>query len=168
MPVRVLLSRRIHRTLDPPLDHGSLRRRVGAACAPLLGRGRKAQICLLVCSDRVMRDINREWLGRDRTTSVIAFPSPALASHTAESGPLMPRPGILDPLVHVSTPPVHLGDIAVSVDTARREGGQGGRDERVAYLAFHGLLHILGWDHDDDRSWQRMHEATGRLLGHAP
>jgi probable rRNA maturation factor len=161
MPVRVLVSRRIHRTLDPPLDHREVRGRVSRAAAGLLGGDRRGQVSLLLCSDRVIAGINRDWLDREGPTNVIAFPSPVLQTHTGRTGPLAPSAGVLDACVPAGGPPVHLGDIAVSVDTARREAGH---DERVVYLALHGLLHILGWDHEDDASWRRMHRATLRLM----
>lgn len=164
MSVRVLVSRRIHRRLDPPLDHLALRRCVSAAAGDLLGRGRKGQVSLLLCSDRVIEELNRDWLGREGPTNVIAFPSPALQAHTHVAGPLPPTAGILDACVEAQGPPVHLGDIAVSVDTARREAGASGRDERVLYLSLHGLLHILGWDHGNDRTWRKMHSATLELM----
>jgi probable rRNA maturation factor len=162
--IRVLLSRRIHRTLDPPLCHEEVRRRLALASRDLCGRDRTAQISLLLCSDRVIREINRDWLGRDRPTNVIAFPSLTLSAYTARTGPLAVDPGILDPLVAPSSSAWHLGDIAVSVDTALTEAGEQGRQERVVYLALHGLLHLLGWDHDDEPSWRRMHRRTLRLL----
>jgi probable rRNA maturation factor len=164
MPVRVLVSRRIHRSLEPPLDHLALRRRVARASSDLLGGGRRGQVSLLLCSDRVIAGINRDWLEREGPTNVIAFPSPVLQAHTGRIGPLVPSAGVLDACVPAGDPPVHLGDIAVSVDTARREAGASGRDERVVYLALHGLLHVLGWDHEDDASWRRMHRATLRLM----
>lgn len=127
---------------------------------PLVSGPRTAQLSLLLCSDRVIQDLNRRWLGRDRPTSVIAFPSPALEAHTSRTGPLDPVPGVLDPFVEAG-PPSHLGDVAVSVDTARRESRT---DDRILYLALHGLLHVLGWDHDGERAWRRMHRVTLRLL----
>jgi len=164
MPVRVLVSRRIHRTLEPPLDDRAVRRRVSRAAADLLGGDRRGQVSLLLCSDRVIERINRDWLGREGPTNVIAFPSPVLQAHTGRAGPIVPSPGVLDACVPAGVQPAHLGDIAVSADTARREAGAAGRDERVVYLALHGLLHVLGWDHGDDASWRRMHRATLRLM----
>ena len=137
---------------------------MSAAVSGLLGRSRRGQVSLLLCSDRVIRELNLGWLGRDGPTNVIAFPSPVLQAHTQVTGPLAPRPGALDGCVPAAGPPAHLGDIAVSVDTALREAGAVGRDERVLYLALHGLLHILGWDHENDISWRRMHRATLRLM----
>jgi len=137
---------------------------VSAAASGLLGRSKRGQVSLLLCSDRVIRELNRDWLKRDRPTNVIAFPSPVLQAHTQVTGPLAPRPGALDGCVLAAGPPVHLGDIAVSVDAALREAGAIARDERVLYLALHGLLHILGWDHVSDISWRRMHRATLQLM----
>jgi probable rRNA maturation factor len=166
--VRTLVTRRIHRTVEPPLDHARIGRRVSAIVRELCGRGRRARICLCLCSDRVIAGINRDWLGRDRATNVIAFPSPAMDAHARARGPLEPGPGVLDGLVPAGMPPVHLGDVVVSVDAAVSEAGIRGRDERIAYLAVHGVLHLLGWDHDDEASWRGMHRTTQRLLRAAP
>jgi probable rRNA maturation factor len=162
--VRVLVSRRIFRSLDPPFDHADVVRRVSRAARGLTGRGRKAQVSLLICSDPRIQYINREWLGRDRPTNVIAFPSPALSALTDRTGPLEPADGVLDAVAEPGPVPTHLGDIAVSVDTARREAGAAGGDARVVYLALHGLLHLLGWDHGHERAWRRMHRATLKLM----
>lgn len=164
MPVLVGVSRRIHRRLDPPLDHLAVRTRLERVAGPLLGPGRTGTLGLMLCSDRVIRRLNAEWLDRDSATNVIAFPSPALGSFTARAGALVGRPGVLSELAPSGGPVLHVGDIAVSVDTARREQGHAADDERVVYLAMHGLLHILGWDHDTEARWRRMHRAALRLM----
>ena len=123
-----------------------------------------ASLCVLLCSDRTIRRINRQWLDRDRSTNVIAFPSVLMSEITRARGPLRPIRGALDDHLRSSDPMPHLGDIALGVETARREGPDDASDQRVAYLALHGLLHILGWDHEDETAWRRMDAETRRLL----
>jgi probable rRNA maturation factor len=153
----------MHRTMHPPLDHAVIGRRVASVASGLLSPAVGGSLSLLLCSDRVIHDLNLGWLDRDKPTNVIAFSSPRMASWTDSTGPLPLDPGILDAIAAPDGPPIHIGDIAVSVDTARREQGSGGGDERVVYLAMHGLLHILGWEHGSPAQWSRMHRLTRRL-----
>jgi len=164
VPVRVQISRRIHRSLDPPVDHAGIARRIRGIAGPLCSPGREVTLSVVLSSDRAIREANARWLGRDRATNVIAFPSPAMAAHTAEHGILRPAPAVLDDLVPPDGPPWHAGDVIASVETAEREAGPHGRDDRTCYLVVHGLLHVLGWIHDDERSWRRMHRTTVKLL----
>lgn len=59
-----------------------------------------------------------------------------------------------------------LGDVVISVPTARRQAEEAGKDvlEEVTMLAAHGLLHLLGWDHDTPAKDRRMKAETERLL----
>jgi probable rRNA maturation factor len=75
--------------------------------------------------DREMRRVNRQFRGRDRTTDVLSFPG--------EDG--------------------HLGDVLVSVPTARRQAAAAGHDvdRELKTLLLHGVLHCLGHDHETDQ-----------------
>ncbi|AUB37577.1 ybeY, putative rRNA maturation factor [Nostoc flagelliforme CCNUN1] len=65
-----------------------------------------------------------------------------------------------------SVPLLYLGDIIVSVDTAQRQAQQQEHSlpTELAWLASHGLLHLLGWDHPDEESLGRMLKQQVRLL----
>jgi probable rRNA maturation factor len=84
--------------------------------------------------DDEMRALNRAWRGKDRPTDVLSF-----SAHEGE-----PMPG----LEHV------LGDLVVSLDTAKAQALSLGHtfDEEVAVLIAHGLLHLLGLDHERGRA----------------
>jgi probable rRNA maturation factor len=107
-----------------------------------LGR-EEAEVSILVVGDEAMRRLNRAWRGKDRPTDVLSFP------HAEPNrGPL-------------------LGDVVVSLDTARRVARAEGRlvgAELDRYLA-HGLLHLLGHDHERPAEARRMARAEDELVG---
>lgn len=106
------------------------------------------ELSLVLCDDAFIHALNRAWRHVDAPTDVLSF-----AMHEGEDADLH---GEL------------LGDIVISLDTAARqaaERGHGLRDE-VRVLLVHGLLHLLGYDHEtDDAALAEMAEAEGRLLG---
>jgi probable rRNA maturation factor len=108
---------------------------------------RQVELSVLLTDDPSIRILNREWRRKDRPTDVLSFPAGA------------PPPG--------STGPRHLGDVILSLDTARRQARAHRRslpDELDLYLA-HGLLHLLGHDHHRRRDAERMAALEARLLG---
>lgn len=141
MPVspRALLVRPIRETeFRPPL--AALRRTLEAAYR----RRRSASISLLLTDDARIAVLNRRWHGTEGPTDVLAF----------EGGAREPGGRLF------------LGDIAVSVETAKREAaarGWGTREELVLY-AVHGLLHLLGGRDDDEAGRRRMQEDAVRAF----
>ncbi|HEY6003507.1 MAG TPA: rRNA maturation RNase YbeY [Anaeromyxobacter sp.] len=114
-----------------------------AAYLKALGRA-EAELSLLVVGDRRIRSLNRKWRGKDRATDVLSFP-------------LSDPPGI---------GPV-LGDVVMSVETAARRARMDGRSisrELERYLA-HGILHLLGYDHERPEDARRM-AAKEAALAH--
>jgi probable rRNA maturation factor len=90
-------------------------------------------------SDRELRRLNRTYRGKDRPTDVLSFPGDLAAG---EADP----PGAGD----AGGP--HLGDVAISVPTARRQAAAAGHPLRreLEVLLLHGVLHCLGHDHETD------------------
>jgi len=88
------------------------------------------EVGVLVSSDAAIHSLNRSFRGVDRPTDVLAFPA-------GESQP---------------DGPPYLGDIAISLDTARRQAAAAGVAEiqELATLLVHGLLHLHGFDHERD------------------
>jgi probable rRNA maturation factor len=108
---------------------------------------RDVELSVLVTDDPGIRVLNREWRRKDRPTDVLSFPAGE------------PPPG--------STGPRHLGDVIVSLDTARRQARARRHrlaDELDLYLV-HGLLHLLGHDHHRGPDARRMAALESRLLG---
>jgi probable rRNA maturation factor len=110
--------------------------------APARARGQL--VVALVC-DAKMRGLNRDFRGIDRPTDVLSFPT--------------------DPSVH---PPAGeerlLGDVAIATGVAERQARRLGHtlDTELRRLALHGLLHVLGYDHERDDG--RMERLERRLL----
>jgi rRNA maturation RNase YbeY len=106
-----------------PLKGARLRALVREAAARLSTEGSDRRI--LVVDDAGMERWNRRFLGRPRTTNVIAFPEYDRGSALA-------------------------GDILVSAPTCLRETSEwpGSPEERVFFFVIHGMLHLLGYDHE--------------------
>jgi probable rRNA maturation factor len=91
----------------------------------------KKEVSLIFIDDDDIRKINQDYLGRDYPTNVIAF-----SLLEGEFG---------DINVHI------LGDIVISAETALRDANEGdiSFDDEVDFLMIHGLLHLLGYDHEN-------------------
>ena len=123
--------------------------------APATARG---TVSVALVSDARVRGLNRRYRGIDRSTDVLSFP----ASDLSEGGPLIPDLS--------SVNPGFLGDIVIARGVARRQARESGHSEltELRVLALHGLLHLLGYDHDggDDRMVRLEHRL--RMKGGLP
>ena len=112
----------------------------GTAEAVLAAAGvQSAELSLVLVSDRRMRSLNRRYRKKDRTTDVLAFPM-----HERKRGQ------IYFPRRKTNLSPFLLGDVVISLPTAKRQAAELGhslRDE-VSRLLVHGVLHLLGYDHE--------------------
>ena len=113
----------------------------------LLGRPR-ATLSLVLADDRLVRALNRDYRESDKATDVLSF---AFADPAA----------LADPAAAI-----FLGEIYISVDTARRQARAARRPyaREVAHLALHGLLHLLGHDHARAAERRLMRAEERRLL----
>ena len=113
----------------------------------MLGRPR-ATVSLVLTGDEEIRALNRDYREVDRPTDVLSFP-------------LADAAGLADP-----TRGVFLGEIYISLDTARRQARAARRPfgREVAHLALHGLLHLLGHDHATPSERRTMAGIEARLL----
>lgn len=134
-----------NRTRGTGLDGG----RLVATLERLLAAAGEAgsSVSLTLLRDPAMRELNREHRGKDAPTDVLSFP--------------------LHPEGHADAERM-LGDIVVSVDTARRQAGDydAPLEREVERLLIHGVLHLLGHDHHEPAERARM-EAEERRLADA-
>jgi probable rRNA maturation factor len=140
-----LLVRPEARGLVPVAARRQLAARLGEALRAL-GRSRSQVALLLTCDDEI-RALNRNYRKLDRTTDVLSFHQQELA-------------GVSDP----AGDGIFLGDIVVSVETARRRAGGRRLPGELARLAIHGLCHLFGHEHHRPGPANEMRRLEQRLL----
>ena len=152
--LRVLVGDERGKTLAVP----GLRRWL-AAVAPSNVRG---TISVAVVSDRRIRDLNRRYRGHDDATDVLSFP---VDRRLAEAPKARRR---LSTNPHSLPPNPFLGDIVIARGVARRQARAAGHSDltELRILALHGLLHLIGYDHErDDGLMRRVERRLGRKGG---
>jgi probable rRNA maturation factor len=101
-----------------------------------------------------MAALNQAYRGIAHPTDVLAFPAEE-AGKPARGGGAKAAPG-----------GPYLGDLAISVETARRQAARRGQplEREAALLVIHGILHLVGYDHGTPAQRRRMWRAQTRLL----
>jgi probable rRNA maturation factor len=119
-----------------------VRRAAEAALAGTSASG--VEIGVVLTDDATMRTLNRTWRGKDMATNVLSFPAPA-------GGSAEPR---------------LIGDVVLAYETVAREAAEqriSARDH-LAHLTVHGVLHLLGHDHENDREAEAMERREREIL----
>jgi probable rRNA maturation factor len=106
------------------------------------------ELSLRLTNDAEIQHFNAQYCQKDQPTDVLAFAA-------LEAEPL--------PAAVQADLPLYLGDILISVETAQNQAEHGLKQE-LAWLAAHALLHLLGWDHPDELSLQKMLQQQESLL----
>jgi probable rRNA maturation factor len=119
-----------------------------ARVAPARARG---ELSVAIISDGRVRALNRVYRGLDRATDVLSFASGSLKTPAAKT--------------RASSP--FLGDIVIAHGVASRQARRAGHalGVELRILALHGLLHLLGYDHDRDRGTMARVERRLRIKG---
>lgn len=143
MPVRLTVEAGPH----AGVSRAHVLRRV-RAMLDALGMG-KCELSIVLTGDDQIQDLNRAYRLINRPTDVLAF-----SQREGEMGLATSR---------------LLGDVVVSVPTARRQASAKAHDvlSEVTWLVAHGLLHLIGWDHDTASRDRRMRLETKRLCAAA-
>lgn len=129
---------------------------------------RDSTLSLSVVNDTTMRALNREHRGKDKSTDVLSFPQ--RASHVGVPGaltgaaPAAARPRRAKP----ADPEDFLGDVVISAERARRQAADydAPLQRELERLLIHGILHLLGYDHEQPEQRRKM-EAEERRLAQA-
>jgi probable rRNA maturation factor len=122
---------------------------------------------LSLVDDEAIAALNADWRDKAGPTDVLAF---AAQDDDLDGAPPMPMPAWAleedDDEDAGAAEPLELGDIVISLDTAARQAGEHGHslERELQFLASHGLLHLLGWDHPDDASLAAMLSRQEALL----
>ena len=100
---------------------------------------------MLVTGSSELRSLNRRFRGKDQPTDVLSFP---------------PGPCFVNGLA---------GDIAISADIAKQNARRLGHSaaQEIKILALHGVLHLVGYDHERDRARWRTRKAVAAVVGSA-
>jgi probable rRNA maturation factor len=105
-----------------------------------------SELGVIFTDDAHIRDLNAGWRGKDKATNVLSFP----AFPETKSGPLPPL----------------LGDIVLAAETVAGEAALEDKpfENHISHLVVHGLLHLLGYDHETDAEAEEMEALERRVL----
>lgn len=103
---------------------------------------------ILLSDDAAVQGLNRDYRGKDKPTNVLSF--------AAQEGD-MPTP---------DGAPILLGDIVIALETLSRESADEGKAtaDHLSHLVVHGMLHLLGYDHQTDAEADEMESLEVRIL----
>ena len=123
------------------------------------------EVSILYVDETTIADLNNRFLGRDGPTDVLAFPideEPAEGGRSPDSGGTGPG---FNPSPDEA--PTLLGDVVICPSVAHRNAPEhaGNYDDELALLLVHGILHLLGLDHDDPEEADVMEAKERDLLG---
>jgi len=125
-------------------------RRAAITAYAMAGETGEAELCIVLADDHFVQDLNKTYRGKDKPTNVLSFP--------ARSIPVAAGP---EPMGFRL-----LGDIVLARETLEREAAEQGKcaEDHVMHLVVHGLLHLLGQDHEEDDKAEIMEELERRIL----
>jgi probable rRNA maturation factor len=109
----------------------------------------EAELSLMLCDDETIRSLNAQWRDKDSATDVLSFP---------QEEALAPE--------RFAQPPALLGDVVSSFETAARQAAELGHtlEQEMRALLVHGLLHLLGHDHEPPHDPALMRAREIELL----
>lgn len=129
------------------VDEGSLRRLAAEVLSQEEAKG-ETELSLIITDDEAIRELNRRFRGVDAPTDVLAF-----GTETEEH--------------FVSAPerPPYLGDVVISYQRALAQAEELGHAvaEELKLLVIHGILHLLGYDHQEEDAARKMREREERI-----
>ncbi|MEO3427745.1 rRNA maturation RNase YbeY [Pelagibius sp. CAU 1746] len=121
--------------------------------APALLEAGPLEISTVFADDAAQRILNRDWRGKDRPTNVLSFPNMDEAPAARAAG--------------TDGPPRLLGDVVLARETVLGEAAEQGKSpaDHVTHLLVHGLLHLLGHDHETAAEAEAMEALEREILG---
>ena len=143
--------------IEEPFTHLVDKEWLGKAVETTLaatGVGELVDIGLVIASDDTVRDLNRSYRGVDASTDVLAFALSISSSDDSEQFALPPD-NIL-----------HLGEVIISYHQAQRQAEEQHHsvERELALLVAHGVLHLLGYDHEKPEAEQSMRAMEVRIM----
>jgi probable rRNA maturation factor len=153
----VVVDVQVPRGMGPRVDKKLVQRAVQLALQRA-GWERPATLDVHIVTDDQMREINATHCGVDQPTDVLSFPLLDLAPDKGLTQDIFVLPPEQEP---------HLGDVVISLDRVDLQAQAGGhsRERELAFLTVHGVLHILGYDHDTMPARRAMRRREEEILG---
>jgi len=150
----VRLVIRVDKGFQGRIDKRWLRRLVKESIAAH-GVDTEVELSLLITDDATVRELNKKYREKDKTTDVLSFALEADKRGDAVAGFVMP-PGEM----------VHLGEVIVSYPKAAEQAAEREHpvEDELALLVVHGVLHLLGHDHDKPAREREMRSLEQRVL----
>ena len=128
---------------------GDIARQAGEAALSSIGEdAANLEVAVRLASDDEVHQLNHEYRGKDAPTNVLSFESGVEAGEWPAE---MPRP---------------LGDIILGYGVVSREAAEQGKslESHLCHLMVHGVLHLMGYDHQDDAAADNMEELEVNIL----
>ncbi len=128
-------------------------RRIVRATIAAVGISSPLELSLVIAGDETVHALNRQYRGVDRTTDVLAFPLAESADGASFASP--------------AGSTRHLGDVVVSFPRAKQQAEEFGHSLEIelALLLAHGVLHLLGYDHEEPEDERRMKAMEAQVIG---
>lgn len=107
----------------------------------------ESELSLVLTDDAEVQELNAAWRNKDKPTNVLSFPAFEVA--------IGQKPGPM------------LGDIVLAFETVKREAALESKrfEDHTSHLIVHGLLHLLGYDHENDTDAEQMESLETIILG---
>ncbi len=120
------------------------------------GAGAEVEMGLVIATEERVKQLNRDYRGRDEPTDVLAFAA------REEAGADHP------PFIHPPDGILHLGEVIISYPQAEMQAGEHRHSikRELAILIIHGVLHLLGYEHDKPEPERQMRAREAEILSY--
>lgn len=124
----------------------------------ILGGGTPVEMSLVLADDALVQTLNRDYRDKDKPTNVLSFALLDDLDDTDESTD--------DVLARDEGMPILIGDVILAFETVQREALEQGKsfEDHLTHLVIHGVLHLLGYDHQSDPDADRMERLETSIL----
>lgn len=128
-------------------DADAVCRRAALAAFAATDGPAEAEVSLLLCGDAQIHQLNQQYRDQDKPTNVLSFPA-------------------FDPAAPQAPGPAMLGDVVIAFGVADKEadGENKSLADHLAHLVVHGILHLLGYDHEETGEAEQMEQHEAEIL----
>lgn len=151
-------------SIDAPVDPALTSLMQTAADCALWAEGveMRCVVCVRLCDDEAIHQLNRDYRNVDRATDVLSFPLVRYPRGITAGRAPKRLCAAYDDEVNACS----LGDLVLSVDHIRQQAAEYGHsvEREAAYLLVHGLCHLMGYDHIEDEERKEMRAMEEKIL----